>query len=118
MEEAGVTYTSVTAIIFSDRWVTRSHHIRQRRPFHHDSTMSPYMPAICLQIVTAGDAFANFIDPAAPQPWVLHGRLVALVPTTTGLLVSASEQRFVYFRQQHLICALCLSVYRWNLDFT
>lgn len=58
---------------------------------HHSPTHPSPLLSSCLflQIITAGDAFANFIDPAAPQPSNLHGRLVALVPTSLGLQVTA-----------------------------
>lgn len=53
--------------------------------FSHFTTLAP-------QVVTAGDAFANFIDPAAPQPCDLHDRLVALVPTSSGLQVKTVQE--------------------------
>lgn len=88
IEEAGITYTSVTAIILSDSWVICSLHTSHSPPLISRSAAHP----LPMQVVTAGDAFANFIDPAAPQPSALQGRLVALLPTASGLQVIVLQQ--------------------------
>ena len=62
---------------------------------------SLHHPTLALQIVTAGDAFANFIDPAAPQPSLLKGRLVALVPTAVGLQVIARNGTAAFLMRAH-----------------
>ena len=72
-------------------------------------------PTLALQIVTAGDAFANFIDPAAPQPSVLKDRLIALVPSAAGLQVMAVEQLRVLC--ERTLPALSYGLQRLPLEF-